>query len=465
MRNDTNKDLDLLFKEALSDAEVKAPRGAWKAVSARLDSAAPAAAAAPRRSWLLWGAPAFAFAAAAVAVVLFVGHSEKTIIKSGEEALAIVEQQPSGPVAVVEDEISPRASLGRDDNENVGRDDNENVGRDDNENVGREDNENVGREDISNVIPSAVEESHPAVVKSPRAGFVPKEIQTPEQISVIPTVIPDSDLESSDEISPRASLGRDDKENVGREDKENVGREDNDNVISSEVEKSQEESMKEWVDPFAEIYAEEAREAKKNSHKTALKLGGTLGGNDSHYGSKPSFSSGLPSAGIQETSLSIYGIPVSFGLSARYHFTDKIAVSAGANWSFLSRTFQGKYKTEEGTFTHNMQYVGVPVSVSYDVVESKTLLFYCYAGGSAEKAISSKYFIYANSAAPILSEKVPSFQYGLFGGIGVEFTVSEHLGLYVDPCVKYYFPGNQPKSIRTDKPLMFSFEAGLRFNL
>ena len=283
------------------------------------------------------------------------------------------------------------------------------------------------------VIPSAVEESRPVVAKSVRAGFVPKEIQTPEQISVLPS-------SKSEEI------------------------------VEIPVETEQENQEGEtahtpWVDPFAEILAEEAQAAKKSVGKTAIKLGGIIGGNDSHYGSKPSFSSGLPSAGIQETSLSIYGIPVSLGLSARYHFTEKLAVSAGANWSFLTRTFQGKYKTDEGTFTHNMQYLGIPLSVSYDVVESKTLTFYCYAGGSAEKAISSKYYIYANSASPILSEKVPSLQYGLFGGIGVEFRVSDLLGLYVDPCVKYYFPGNQPKSIRTDKPLMFSFEAGLRFNL
>ena len=387
MRKDTNKDLDLLFKEALADAEVKAPRGVWKAVSARLDSAAPAAAAAPRRSWLAWGAPAFAFAAAALAVFFFVGNSEKTIIQSGEETLAVVNDQPSGPVAMVEEAV----------------------------------------------IPSAVEESRPVVAKSVRAGFVPKEIQTPEQSSVLPS-------SKSEEI------------------------------VEIPVETEQENQEGEtahtpWVDPFAEILAEEAQAAKKSVGKTAIKLGGIIGGNDSHYGSKPSFSSGLPSAGIQETSLSVYGIPVSLGLSARYHFTEKLAVSAGANWSFLTRTFQGKYKTDEGTFTHNMQYLGIPLSVSYDVVESKTLTFYCYAGGSAEKAISSKYYIYANSASPILSEKVPSLQYGLFGGIGVEFRVSDLLGLYVDPCVKYYFPGNQPKSIRTDKPLMFSFEAGLRFNL
>jgi hypothetical protein len=38
------------------------------------------------------------------------------------------------------------------------------------------------------------------------------------------------------------------------------------------------------------------------------------------------------------------------------------------------------------------------------------------------------------------------------------------VGLYLDPGVNYYFPGNQPRSIRTDKPLLLNFDAGLRFN-
>lgn len=111
-----------------------------------------------------------------------------------------------------------------------------------------------------------------------------------------------------------------------------------------------------------------------------------------------------------------------------------------------------------------MQYVGIPLSVSYDLVDSKTLAFYCYAGGSAEKAVSSKYFIYADSTSPLYSESVKAPQFGVFGGIGVEFKLTDLLGLYADPSVRYWFPGNQPKSIRTDKPLMFSLEAGLRFN-
>ena len=407
MRNDTNKDLDLLFKEGLEDAAVKAPRGAWKAVSARLDAAAPAAAAAPKRSWLLWGAPAFAFAAAALAAVLYVGNTEKTIINSGEELITVADAQPSGPVAMVEENVMPDADR--------------------------------------------------ASVVGTRAGYVPKEIQTPDQITVLPEQIADQvgdDTNVTPDTNPGVMPAAD--------------RASSDNVNSSEaedgVEKSHQESAEQWVDPFAEIMAEEAAAAKKPARKVALRAGGIVGGNDAHIASRPAFSSGLPSSGIQETSNSIYGIPVSFGISARYHFAEKLAVSAGVNWSFLSRTFKGQYKTEEGIFTHNLQYIGLPVSLSYDVVDSKTLLFYCYAGGSVEKAISSKYYIYDLSTSPLLSEDVPSLQYGLFGGIGVEFRVSDKLGLYADPGVKYYFPGNQPKSIRTDKPLMFSLEAGLRFN-
>ena len=50
--------------------------------------------------------------------------------------------------------------------------------------------------------------------------------------------------------------------------------------------------------------------------------------------------------------------------------------------------------------------------------------------------------------------------------MGLEFKLSDKLGLYIDPAVRYYFhsPG-QPKSVRTDKPFMFNFDAGLRFNL
>ena len=50
-------------------------------------------------------------------------------------------------------------------------------------------------------------------------------------------------------------------------------------------------------------------------------------------------------------------------------------------------------------------------------------------------------------------------------GIGVEFLLGDYLGLYIDPSLRYYFDNGQPKSIRTDQPLMLGFEMGLRVKL
>ena len=50
-------------------------------------------------------------------------------------------------------------------------------------------------------------------------------------------------------------------------------------------------------------------------------------------------------------------------------------------------------------------------------------------------------------------------------GFGVEFMLGDHLGLYIDPSLRYYFDNGQPKSIRTVQPLMLGFEMGFRARL
>ena len=63
------------------------------------------------------------------------------------------------------------------------------------------------------------------------------------------------------------------------------------------------------------------------------------------------------------------------------------------------------------------------------------------------------------------TEKVKGMQLSSNLGMGVEFFVGKHLGIYLDPSLRYYFDNNQPKSIRTAQPLMFGFEMGFRARL
>ena len=88
---------------------------------------------------------------------------------------------------------------------------------------------------------------------------------------------------------------------------------------------------------------------------------------------------------------------------------------------------------------------------------------YAYAGGTVEKCIADKYEVLSTSI--VHTEKPKGIQLSANLGIGVEFMIGEHLGLYLDPSLRYYFNNGQPKSIRTVQPLMLGFETGLRIRL
>ena len=107
--------------------------------------------------------------------------------------------------------------------------------------------------------------------------------------------------------------------------------------------------------------------------------------------------------------------------------------------------------------------MGLPLDLYYDVVSSDRIKFYLHAGGEAEYCLSNKYTLFASLDISV-TEPVQKLQYSVGAGLGVEFVLSRRIGIFVDPSVKYYFPCDQPKSVRTERPLLVNFDAGLRFS-
>ena len=219
-----------------------------------------------------------------------------------------------------------------------------------------------------------------------------------------------------------------------------------------------------------------AADSKKDRRKLSLYAKGSIGGNDSDFRFSPSHTAMAPgekSTGFTELSTSTYGVPLTLGLGVRYHVLPRLSAGTGIDYSLLTRTFTGKYSgissvtgeeiQEAGNVAHSLQYIGIPLGLYYDLLGTDRLKVYVYGLGEAEYCISSRYTLFA---APniIRDERVQKLQYSIGGGLGIEFSLSRILGLYVDPGIRYYFPSDQPKSIRTDKPVMISFDAGLRFN-
>ena len=112
---------------------------------------------------------------------------------------------------------------------------------------------------------------------------------------------------------------------------------------------------------------------------------------------------------------------------------------------------------------NSQHYLGLPVNVYLSIVDSKKITFYTYAGGTLERCLSDKYHILTNNL--IHKEAVKGVQLSANIGLGLEYTLGQHIGLYIDPSLRYYFDCDQPRSIRTAQPLMFGAEVGLRFSL
>lgn len=215
---------------------------------------------------------------------------------------------------------------------------------------------------------------------------------------------------------------------------------------------------------------------RRGSGRLSLYTKGAIGGNDSDFRIARSHSAMAPGgkeSGITELSTSTYGVPLTLGVGVRYYVLPKLSVGSGLDYSLLTRTFTGKYSgvssvtgeeiQEAGSVSHSLHYIGIPVALYYDLLEMDKLKVYVYGLGEAEYCIASKYTLFA-SPNIIRNEKVEKLQYSVGGGLGIEFSLSRTLGLYIDPGIRYYFSSDQPKSIRTDKPLMVNFDAGLRFN-
>jgi hypothetical protein len=170
-----------------------------------------------------------------------------------------------------------------------------------------------------------------------------------------------------------------------------------------------------------------------------------------------------------------FGLPVSAGIGLRYDFNPRWGIGTGIVYTNLSRSFLGDYQeVENGAFTKQLfdtditnqqHYIGVPVSVFFNIVNTGNWNIHARIDGMGEKLLDNHFLIHDTEGDLHLHEKTAGLQFSTGVGVGVEFRFSPYVGIYFDPTLRYYFDCNQPRSLRTIQPLRMDFEAGLRFSL
>ena len=405
------KESDLMMRSILEEGVEEVPAGVWDAVSEGLDKASR-----KKTVVLMWRRAAVGFgAAAALAIGLVLNHgSEETLVPeaSGSDMIAVVE-----PLSV---ETAPGAE-----------------------------------EDAF-----AVDVMMAQVRETPLPKTIEKQAEVPVSVKEIPA-LPAEDAD--DDIAFAEQM---------------------EEVVSQPAEEQSEKETQALTYRFNEEYApsewEEDVEKERRSIGTSLVFSGIAGTNGTPASSstglfrQPSISTAPPKTGVKETSTrSTYGIPLSFGTGVKIDFTDRWSLGVGLNYTLLTRRFYGSYTkvNETGAIERSLQtdirnvqhYLGIPVNAFYNILTGRHVDFYAYAGGAVERCLSDKYQLEGYDITH--TEKAKGVQLSANLGIGVEFLLGKHLGLYIDPSLRYYFDNGLPASIRTAQPLMLGFEMGLRVKL
>lgn len=263
-------------------------------------------------------------------------------------------------------------------------------------------------------------------------------------------------------------------------------------VESDTVEQS--EPAISWDEYLKETPSEKARAKRSGGFSAGILAGGAVGGNT--FGSKPTamvMGANPLAAGVTKTdwidkdskaSAIVYNqpevqeeyshkIPVKVGLTARYNITGRLGVETGLTYSVLSSSVKtGNSETGNNWSSGNqtLHYLGIPLNISFDILNSRYVNIYVTGGGMMEKSISGNIktdeYVDGKFARTLTAKISPKgLQWSVNAAAGVQANILPQLGVFVEPGVSHHFKnGSRVRSIYTDKPTDFSLGFGLRYS-
>ena len=141
--------------------------------------------------------------------------------------------------------------------------------------------------------------------------------------------------------------------------------------------------------------------------------------------------------------------PVRLGFSLRYRLAERWSVESGLLYTRLSSDITEKENGVTTMTEQRLNYIGLPLNISYELWKDHNFGLYAMAGSTIEKCLDASHW-----------------QFSFSGVVGAEYKLTDYFSLYAEPGLGYYFKnGSSVPTIYQDCPLNFNLSLGLRFDL
>ena len=150
-------------------------------------------------------------------------------------------------------------------------------------------------------------------------------------------------------------------------------------------------------------------------------------------------------------------MPVSFGISARFHLNDVLAVSTGINYTRFESKRTGYIQGHKQSSMQKVHYIGIPVRFDLILAESRNLSLYLGAGIQADKCL------WATAWGKTLHEKEVLWSATCAAGLQVNLTPSS--SIYLEPELSRALNTGSLQTYRSEENSTLYMRAGIRFTL
>ena len=154
---------------------------------------------------------------------------------------------------------------------------------------------------------------------------------------------------------------------------------------------------------------------------------------------------------LNDGGLRSHQMPLILGLSVKVPVTEKLGITTGLEYSL--------YASGSALETQRVHYLGIPVRLDWTFASGNWFEAYAGAGVKGDLCIGATF------AGEPYGRDGPAFR--LLGACGVQWNVTGHLGIYVEPEISWTLPSERRilSTYSSEHPWMFSVAAGLRVNL
>lgn len=190
---------------------------------------------------------------------------------------------------------------------------------------------------------------------------------------------------------------------------------------------------------------------------TSSSVPGTTTPPDSGYeqGGNGNTGGGNGSGGPGSVTKFRHALPISLNAAVTYSFADRWMLTSGLRYTYLHSDITNIYDGSE--YGQDIHYLGIPLKLSWTFWESYHMKSYVSAGAAFE------FPIYSRIGGRRLDAPC---QWSAGMGIGLQYDITPHIGIYIEPEVNRYFDnGSRIETVRSERPLTLTLPIGIRFSL